>query len=306
MDQVADGLFSLLLTAFGLKMLIVILNPLSDYIYALVFEIPYEKTAFDIASSIISMLYLATIAMLIFPYAPITIIIVPIMLAILIKWEKWVLLHFYRAPKRPWKAQKAGVVFSIFYLVSFFVVGFPSSTFFFSIATFPKSCEIQDAFINLCESNSYNATSQSCSALNTRSSYYDLYSNPSYCVGGYPSCICSSACGPFTLDSTNIAPFRTSILSIYGLDIVWAGLFTYPYGPWLLVSVFFLIAFLVANTMNVQYKVFAMKEQAMSSRIDALEASNKEKEKRLQKIKAFEARSSAHESFIVQTEKVKF
>lgn len=83
------------------------------------------------------------LAMLMFPFAPLALIIVPLLFFLLLKWEKFVMLHLYRIPKRPWKAQKAGEVFSFFYLVSFFLVGIPSSAFFLSVTTFAKSCSIQ-------------------------------------------------------------------------------------------------------------------------------------------------------------------
>ena len=296
MDQVAEGLLTLLLTAFAIKFMMVILNPFSDYVYAIVTGGPYEKTEFSIASSIVSMLYLATISMLIFPYAPITIIIVPLMLFILLKWEKYIMLHLYRSPKRPWKAQKAGEVFSIFYLLSFFLVGIPSSTFFFSVSSFAKDCGIQDTYIHLCSNSTLDA-SNDCS-LRESSVFYNLYSDTSYCSGGYPRCICTYACGPFVNDNNNIAPFRAKVESIYILNYIWEGLFTYPYGPWVIISVLFLTAASLGNSLRVQTKSFAIKETAMKTRMDALEASNKEKEKRLQKIKAIESHSNLRESFI--------
>ena len=296
MDQVAEGLLTLLLTSFAIKFMMVILNPLSDYIYAIVTGTPYEKTEFNIASSIVSMLYLATISMLIFPYAPITIVIVPIMLFILLKWEKYVMLHLYRSPKRPWKAQKAGEVFSIFYLLSFFLVGIPSSTFFFSVSSFAKDCSIQDSYTHLC-SNSTNSTNNVCS-LRDSSIFFDLYNDPTYCPEGYPACICNYACGPFINDNTNITPFRAKVESIFILDYIWEGLFSLPYGPWVIISVLFLTASSLGNSLRVQTKSFAIKETALKTRMDALEASNKDKEKRLQKIKAFESQSNIRESFM--------
>ena len=296
MDQVADGLLTLLLTAFAIKFIMVVLNPLSDYIYAIVTSTPYEKTEFNIASSIVSMLYLATISMLIFPYAPITIIIVPLMLFILLKWEKYIMLRLYRSPKRPWKAQKAGEVFSIFYLLSFFLVGVPSSTFFFSVSAFAKDCSIQDSYIHLC-SNSTSMSNNVC-GLRDSSVFFNLYSDPSYCPEGYPACICNYACGPFIYDNTNISPFRAQVESIFILDYIWQGLFTLPYGPWVIISVLFLTSTSLGNSLRVQTKSFAMKETALKTRMDALEASNKDKEKRLQKIKAIESQSNIRESFL--------
>lgn len=76
---------------------------------------------------------------------------------------------------------------------------------------------------------------------------------------------------------------------IGGLDVVWAGLFQYPYGPWAVVIISVLSGLFLRNSLIVQQEVYIMKEQATRARIDALEASNKEKEKRLEKIKAFEA-----------------
>ena len=155
--------------------------------------------------------------------------------------------------------------------------------------------------MHLCSDRPLISLNNTCSPLHTGSSYYDLYSRSDYCTTGYPNCICQYACGPFIGDNNNIEAFRAAIIDISGLDVVWSGLFTYPYGPWVLVVALLLTAFILRNTLRVQYKLFAMKEKALTARIDALEALNKEKEKRLQKIKAFDTRASLQESFIVGT-----
>lgn len=83
-----------------------------------------------------------------------------------------------------------------------------------------------------------------------------------------------------------------------GLSIIWAGLFTYPYGPWLIITALFLCSFFLRNELKVKIKLHLSKEMMLSARIDALEESSKQREKQLQKIKALEARSSMNSSFI--------
>lgn len=61
MNQVAESLFTLLISAFVIKVVMMILNPLADILYNRVKGIAYQKTEFDIASGIVSMLYLATL-----------------------------------------------------------------------------------------------------------------------------------------------------------------------------------------------------------------------------------------------------
>jgi gamma-glutamylcyclotransferase (GGCT)/AIG2-like uncharacterized protein YtfP len=66
------------------------------------------------------------------------------------------------------------------------------------------------------------------------------------------------------------------------------------------VCAFLLAAFIIHNSLHVHNKVYRLKEKSLLSRIDALETSNLEKEKRIEKIKAFEAQANLRDSFITQ------
>lgn len=145
MDQVADSIFSLAVSSFLIKMFSDWAAGYSMYVlYVIILrKKDYKKTEFDIATFMVDLLNFAIIQLMLFPFAPLTMIFTPALIAITVLWQRKVLLGLYAKPLRPWKAEKAGTAFTLFYLFSLLLVAFPVAIFFFSVETFPKSCSIQ-------------------------------------------------------------------------------------------------------------------------------------------------------------------
>ena len=134
--------------------------------------------------------------MLAFPFVPMIVIFVPIVLFLSFKAEKHNTLKHRCKPHRPWKAQRAGSVFSLLYLISIVTIGLPMAIFFLATHTFPKNCDIQDNNIGLC-SSSLNA--QNVCLTDSTSPYYYLYGGEGLrgTFSKYPALICNHACGTF-------------------------------------------------------------------------------------------------------------
>lgn len=101
------------------------------------------RTEFDIVEFMVNLLNFVMIEMVKIPFAPQILLFTPLFLYISFKWEKSVVFLYMNKPKRPMKAQKAGFVFSLFYTMSFIMIGISVVLYFFISKTFPKSCDIQ-------------------------------------------------------------------------------------------------------------------------------------------------------------------
>ena len=156
--------------------------------------------------------------MLAFPFVPMIVIFVPIVSYLSFKLEVHNTLKHRCKPKRPWKAQKAGSVFSLLYLISTVFVGIPMVIFFLASHTFPKNCDIQDNNVGLCRSD---INAKNICMTDVTSPYYYLYGGEGIrgTLSDYPSMICKQACGMYTFffqQSCNL-PLVASFQSIFSL-----------------------------------------------------------------------------------------
>ena len=228
--------------------------------------------------------------MLAFPFAPMIVIFVPIVSFLSFKLEVHNTLKHRCKPKRPWKAQKAGSVFSLLYLISIVIIGIPMAIFFLATHTFPKNCDLQDNNVGLCISD---LNTKNICMTDVTSPYYYLYGGDGVrgTLSSYPAMICNQACGmyiffhysrlstimeplktfsthllthfishpfhhnpigPFVdVSSSAITPFQASIESLFVLGDIWRVLFNYPYIPWLVILTFFVALQARGNTANV-------------------------------------------------------
>ena len=102
-----------------------------------------KKKSYEIVDSMVSLLNFVMIEMVRIPFAPQTMMLTPLLLYCTVKFEKRFIMKWYSKPRRPWKAQKAGFVFSLFYFMSLIMVGLPVVVYFYYSETFPKNCDIQ-------------------------------------------------------------------------------------------------------------------------------------------------------------------
>ena len=59
------------------------------------------------------------------------------------RWEIYCYSEYYAKPKRPWKAQKAGATFILYYFVTVFVLLVLPVLYFMNTTTFSKDCLLQ-------------------------------------------------------------------------------------------------------------------------------------------------------------------
>jgi len=211
----------------------------------------------------------------------------PLMLALKITFQKRVLLLLYSKPKKPWKAQKAGAVFTLFYISSVLVVAWPAILFFLSSRSFAKTCSVQDNKINLCLSSTLNEITNTCE-LDSSSKYYNYFSTSGRCSTGYPACICEGemACGPFINDITAFVNFTEAISQTFILSTIWDIMFSYSYGPWILVVLLYVFSRMLYNDYIVYRNSAGEREKSMETNILALEAEKAKQEKLIKKLKA--------------------
>ena len=284
MDQAANGLFTLVVFSFIIKGMAMIASPMMRIAKGRLTLKPFVKEEFAIAQRIVETLNLISVVFLSFPYAPLSLVFLPFFLYITLKWEKYTTLRFQSKPKRPWKAQKAGTVFTMFYLISLFLIGIPSVIFFLATKTFPKNCDIQDDYVDLC---AYHPYSGNVCTTDIYSPYYDSYGDPS--VFRYPASICEKSCGPFVgVSGPNIIPFIEAIYTNSVLGGFYSALFYYPYLPWGLTIALFLILSLRNNSVDVIAYHSWSKERGLNTRILKLELEQKRQTKIIGRMRSIE------------------
>ena len=287
MDQAANGMFTLIITEFFLNGLVFYGMGLGN-IFVNNFIMPFPKKEFNIAQRMVAMLYFVSLMLLTFPFTPLSVIVLPVMLACRIKWEKYVTLKCYAKPKTVWTAHKAGTFFVLFYIMSLSFVAVPSAVYFLSRETFPKSCDIQDVYPELCESD---ISDDGTCTLNVDSDYYSLYNDNTYCQEGYPACICDYACGAFVHEHNAFAPFRRSIQDVAVVEYLWEYILKTSYGAWFLTGFFYVLSRMRRNTVSVNSQGFKDKERSLETHITALENEKKKHEKLINRLKLIEGPS---------------
>ena len=295
MDQAADGLFNLVLADFFLKMIEFWGAGITPYLLKMFRTKEGDnvvvKKEFSIADNMVAMFYTAGLHLLLFPFAPLSIVFMPLMLASKIKFEKEIMIPLYAKPKKPWKAQKAGAVFTLFYMCTIIVISLPAAGFFLLTESFPKECSIQDDHLGLC----LTAISDSnICTISSDSVYYDYFSSSARCNGGYPSCLCSGslACGPFINDLNALDVFRTAISEVVFLGFIWNVFFESSYGVWCVLIVLYVLYNMQWNAVQVSRDVSLERERSLLAQVQSLETEKLKQEKIVRRLKAIEAASN--------------
>lgn len=285
LDQTSDGVFTLVVSnVFVSAASAYASSAIAPKILNYLFHFPIVKQEFSIASNIVQLQNFINIALLSFPFVPLGIILVPLFIYLNAKFDYFMIMQFQCKPKRPWKAQKAGKVFTTFYLLSLFLVAIPASLFFLSTRTFPKSCSIQDNYVNLCSSD---GPSVSECVTNPNSIYYSAYGT------GYPGNICDSACGPFVDDTSALSPFKQAIFSVNVLYYLWTLCFSYPYIPWLVLSILCIELARQMNSWEIITSSHDHKVKHLEGLISGLETEKKKQSRMIEKLRSVE--NDSHE-----------
>lgn len=281
MDQVASGLFTLVSITWAIDQLNLIFTPIFLKYYAFAMRQPYSKPQFLVADHMVKRLGFCGLAFASLAFCPFTLIFQPLFIGLAFKLNKNVIKYLYSKPKRPWKGQKAGLVYTSFYFVSWVLVGLSVVCYFLTSKTFPKDCNIQDNAVNLCASV-VDSTTNTC-VMNPASAYYAYYSGSEY-----PKAICEQACGPFTASSSNFSPLQITIAGNYIADTVWSVFFSYPYMPWVLAMILSVTVAMLKNSLDIVRLAANHKERVMEAHILAVEAERTKQDRIIKKLKSIE------------------
>jgi hypothetical protein len=286
MDQVSNGIFILVVSNFLIHLLTVFLKGYANSnLQRLIPSYQPKKREFKLANSLVGLLDLVGKAFLLFPFNPLSIILLPIFLYIQIKWEGFVMLRYYSKPKRPWRSQKARQVFAYIYLATIMVIAIPVTIAFLSFKTLPKSCDIQDDNIDLCLNDVTLKNGNYVCDVNPSSKYYDDFGRGSG-SDAYPNILCSTACGAFMDYSTPFTPWKVSVLSVDALKVIFDGLFEFPYVPWMLTILLFVYLATKINTIQVEIEAHQSIEKVLGTKIITLEAENLKQSKIITRLRA--------------------
>lgn len=247
---------------------------------------PFTKMEMNIAQRMVALLYFISLMMLSFPLNPLVVVVMPLMLAARIKWEKTMTLRYYAKPKDLWQAHKAGSFFVLFYMASLTLVAVPALLLFLSQHTFAKSCSKQDNFIGLC-TDDVDETTNLCT-MDTSSTYYDYFSDSTNCAEGYPACVCEFSCGAFMEYSNAFQSIRSMLYSFVSLKSLWQYVIAPSYFAWWLVGFFYVFTRLRKNTIAVADATFAEAERGYVTQIMALENEKKQHTKMINRLKLLE------------------
>ena len=205
-NQVSDGLFILLISTFIIQLISFIALPICKQIFAYIISQPYIKTEFNVADAMVKKFSFLGLVYVSFPFAPLSMIFVPIYLFITFKFEKYTIKKYYTKPKRPFKGQKAAFLYAIFYLLTYILVGLSVSGYFLTTKTLSKNCNIQDNYIGLCLDEVGDIGNNLCT-VDVSSKYYNYWGKE----GTYPGNVCESACGPFVGERSALSAFKDAI-----------------------------------------------------------------------------------------------
>ena len=73
----------------------------------------YEGDEFNVALTAVVDLNFLALSFVLVPFAPLFLLVLPLMMFIQVKWEKFWLKRVYIKPKKPFQAAETGLVFAI-------------------------------------------------------------------------------------------------------------------------------------------------------------------------------------------------
>jgi hypothetical protein len=287
LDQVGDGMMSLVFTDLVLSMALLFAGNFSYHLYCRIFGVTWKKVEFDTAASMVSILYFAGLLIMTMPFTPLSMVFAPFMMALRFKWESWISFTYLSKPQKPWQVHAAGRTFTVFYLLTIVVIGVSSAFFFLGTQTFAKSCDIQDDRFDICTTS---LNSVYVCEMNIDSTYYDWFNDVTRCAGGYPSCLCSGklACGPFVGDNMALDPFENNVQDVPVLGFLWLHFISRSYGTWLLVFILIILSQLRYNSFQVTKKAKQEKEDQYVTHVMSLQAEQRRQLKIINRLKILE------------------
>lgn len=155
---------------------------------------------------------------------------------------------------------------------------------------------LQDDSIGLCSdtlsspvcSADYTANPTTVCTVDSGSTYYSSFSS-----SNYPNSVCCHACGPYVNEVSNMGPIHSYVQKSTISTTVWDLMFVYPYGPWIVVFILYLLSAFRNNSLSVANWSFDMKEVALETHILSLIAEKKKNEKTIQKLRSIDSGNAA-------------
>ncbi|RYH29677.1 hypothetical protein EON65_07710 [archaeon] len=284
MDQVGDGLFTLMIVTWVIEKLSFSLMPYANAFYYtyLLRSSAVKKLEFSVADMMVKKLTFVGYIFATFIFAPPSLIFMPLLLYLGFKTERLVLRAHYAKPQRLFKGARVALVYTCFYLFTFMATACTLGVYFMTAKTFPKECDLQDAYVHLCASGSYDTGTQLCT-LDSSSRFYGYYRDTPY-----PREVCAQACGAFVKDTSHLSPLHAAVRSVSTITFIWTVCFHYPYMPWLLLFGLLLGMGRVRNTLEVLRMSAFNKERAYETELAANEAERRRQEKIIRRLKTIE------------------
>lgn len=276
-DHAADSLFTLVLSGFVTKNVSLWLTPVLTMTYAKCSGEEFVKPGFNMSDAMVGLLGWSGLALLSFPFTPFGVLLMPIYIGISFRWEVYCYSEYYAKPKRPWKAQKAGATFILYYFVTVLILLVLPVMYFMNTSTFAKDCVLQDESVRLCldtVDDKYVCT------LDPQSNYHNFFKGTSY-----PKAICEGACGPFIHNTNNFDPILERIEANVALDWIWKLLFNSTYIPWMIIISLAMLLGTRKNTTKTMKISSLRKINAMEVTLHHLKAENRRQDKQLSRLK---------------------
>jgi hypothetical protein len=305
-DQAADAMFTLILSNFFIGLISMLAW---GYIPMWIYECfpsylgQHEPFPFEVEPAMINLFNNMSLVMIVLPFAPLSMIFLPITVCVTLKMEVFVMMRFFGKPERTWKSHQSGVIFTSFYIVTSVIILLPAGIYFLSSTSFPKDCDIQDKGTDLCLSNTLvsNNDVYTCDLDSTNTYYYfwttrfktSRTNNIEEFVYTdqftYPSEFCDNKCGPFVSYEYNLLPVREVVYQSSALQTIWKILFDGSYLAWLVVIIMVIQGYTRKNTQEVTKETDQAKEKVLTVQVEALEAERRRQEKIIVRLKAQQA-----------------
>lgn len=288
-DQASSGLFQLVVTEFVASKIIQAGSLSAMKQLSSIRRKVVVKPEFEVAKSMVSLLYFQALILACFPLFPMSPIFVTMFMVVSFKLEKKILMRYQSKPKKPWRAQDAGAFFVKFYFATYLLVGATMTVITLTTTTFPKYCSIQDETAALCE-DTIDTTTDTCTPLNPDSQYYTWFNNADTCnidgVQAYPACVCGAdlACGAFVGELSAWAAADSQIRSYRWVGSVYSVIVDYPIIMWCFSAALLFLYRFQRNALKAQALATAEKERVWTRDLAASAAKIRKQAKNIENL----------------------
>ena len=279
---------------------------LAQMIKARVRNTKLKKSEFDLSTKMVSLLYFHALVVAAQTWCPATTIFATMMIDLNFRFARFDLLAFTTKPKKPFKAQDAGNIFIRYYFATMVIMGLVPLNLLMQGTSFPKTCNLMDARVNLCQSSSGSSLSSFTNCTLDRSSIYYAYftsvSRPPECShdrssgAAYPSCLCGSndfhghnaklACGP----TIEFSKAFSVVIDVFHLNR-WTGNLYDVFNDHIvlvfgLAFLLFLAVISHRNHISVLHTVAEVRDSEWEAKVATLQFALRRNEKQLKKLRS--------------------